>query len=82
MTGWSKLEHAHGKATDLPKLLAELDGADGPRAAGMIAERFAIGPVSALPALVEELLTRLDGVRRKDRAVLWRLLAEVVFVEP
>jgi len=82
MTDWSKLEHAHGKATDLPKLLSELDGADGSRAAAMIAERFAIGPVSALPALVEELLTRLDAARRKDRAALWRLLAEVVFVDP
>ncbi len=78
----TKLEHALGKATDLPRLLADLDGADGALAAALIAERFTIGPVSALPALASELLARLASTRRKDRALLWRLVAEVVFVEP
>jgi hypothetical protein len=82
MTDWTKLEHAHGKATDLPSLLAELDGKDAARAAGQIAERFEVGPTSALAPLVAVLLERLEDPRRKDRASLWRLVVGVVWPEP
>lgn len=82
---WSKLRHAHGSASDVPRWLAELDSGDASErrmAAAMLRERFEAGPVSALPAVASELVERLGQASRDDRAGLWELLVAIVFAEP